>query len=152
MQREEGAGPVNKLLPSPHPVLPPQALPRRKIQLVSSNCFAEEPEKRAKRERGSARRLVCVLAGCGGGRRSKQPAYVCAFCSVPVSRVSTHVFACPWVPVCQVSRLREHGQPGSQHPYGCPCFSCDCKPSPPPTRTPWPESAPSSGLLCLGWD
>lgn len=48
----ERARPVSKLLPSPHPSSPPQALPRRKIQLVSSNCFAEEPEKEVMREGG----------------------------------------------------------------------------------------------------
>lgn len=52
--------PVNKLLPSSRPSS--RALPRRKIQLVSSNCFAEDPEKRGQRK-GPAWRLLC-----GGGR------------------------------------------------------------------------------------
>lgn len=83
------AGPVNKLLPSPHPALTPQALPRRKIQLVSSNCFAEEPEKGAgeKGDPPGGWCMCCVGAG-GGDVGGKRPACVCVF------------LLSPWVPVC----------------------------------------------------
>lgn len=71
-----GAGearPVNKLFPAPTLPLTPQALPRRKIQLVSSNCFAEEREKGAGKK-GDPPSGWCVLGGLGG----KQHVIVCA--------------------------------------------------------------------------
>lgn len=54
------------------PALNSPALPRRKIQLVSSNCFAEEPEKGDPGERGPAWRLLCVW-GRGTWRMQRQP-------------------------------------------------------------------------------
>lgn len=93
---EGGPDLLTSFFPAPTPALTPQALPRRKIQLVSSNCSAEEPEKGAG-EKGDP---LCGWGVLGGGRLregdmgDKQLAYVCVFVSL---NVSLHVIVCPQV-------------------------------------------------------
>lgn len=69
-----GGGPdlLTSFFPAPTPPSTPQTLPRRKIQLVSSNCFAEEPGKGAEKK-GEPWRLLCA-GGLGGGLGGTWPA------------------------------------------------------------------------------
>lgn len=84
---------LTSFLLAPTPPLTPQALPRRKIQLVSSNCFAEAPEKGA----GPG-------VGWGGGRVSPGAGVCCrrggweVYVWVPSPNASLCEIVCPWVP------------------------------------------------------
>lgn len=101
-RRGAGWGGRPDLLTSSFPApaaLTPQALPRRKIQLVSSNCSAEEPEKGAK-EKGDPPGGWCVRwgrgvaggEGPGGQRAGLSP---CVSAASPSLSVSKRDFMCP---------------------------------------------------------
>lgn len=119
------ARPVNSSFPAP-PRLNSQALPRRKIQLVSSNCSAEEPEK------GRGKGIPPPAAGvCAGrGLRSREPAQAPASLP-PVLRVSLHGTVCQCVP------------PGPRVP---PSFPAQAQPPSPSA----PMYTPESPLQALG--
>lgn len=92
-----GEGLLTSFLLPPAPPLAPQALPRRKIQLVSSNCFAEAPEK------GAGERVPPGWCALGWGRAvglSPGPVSKRVFVWDCVSLVPTSV---PWTHVSPVA-------------------------------------------------